>query len=144
MSHVVKRSAIVPFAAGRMYGLVADVPRYPEFLKWCSKASAVEEREGEVLASLEISFKGLKKKFTTLNRMTADRSIEMSLVKGPFSRLHGLWLFTPLGEDASKIELDISFDFDNPLVARVVGPLFSHIANHQVEAFHQRARALYG
>ena len=144
MTHTVRRSAIVPFGADKMYGLVADVPRYPEFLKWCSKAGAREKNEGEVVATLEINFKGLKKKFTTLNLMKPDQSIEISLVKGPFSRLHGIWLFTELGEGASKIELDLTFDFDNPLVARVVGPLFSHIANHQVDAFHKRALDLYG
>ncbi|MFC1681374.1 type II toxin-antitoxin system RatA family toxin [Pseudomonadota bacterium] len=144
MSHIVRRSAIVPFRADKMYGLVADVPRYPEFLKWCSKASAFETKEGEVTATLEISFKGLKKTFTTLNQMTPASSIEMSLVEGPFSRLHGIWLFTELGDEASKIELDIAFDFDNPVVAKVVGPLFSHIANHQVDAFEKRARELYG
>jgi ribosome-associated toxin RatA of RatAB toxin-antitoxin module len=76
--------------------------------------------------------------------MRPDHSIDMSLVKGPFSRLHGTWTFTALGEDASKIELDIAFDFDNVVVAKVVGPLFSHIANHQVSAFQQRAQDLYG
>ena len=144
MSHIVRRSAIVPFGADKMYGLVADVPSYPEFLKWCSKASAFEKKGGEVTATLEISFKGLVKTFTTLNRMTPVSSIEMFLVEGPFSGLHGTWLFTELGDDASKIEFDISFDFDNPMVAKVVGPLFSHIANHQVDAFHKRARELYG
>lgn len=144
MSHIVKRSAIVPFSAVEMYGLVADVPRYPEFLKWCSRARAIEKKEGEVTASLEISIKGLKKTFTTLNTMTPSSSIEMSLVEGPFSRLHGIWVFSELGDDASRIELDIAFDFDNPVVAKVVGPLFSHIANHQVDAFHKRACALYG
>ncbi len=144
MTHTVRRSAIVPFGADKMYRLVADIPRYPEFLKWCSNASAVENEDGEVIACLEISFKGLKKSFTTRNRMCPDESIEMSLVAGPFSRLHGIWQFTRLEDDASKIELDIAFDFNNIVVAKVFGPVFSHIANHQVDAFQQRAQDLYG
>ena len=34
----VRRSALLPFTAGQIYGLVADVERYPEFLPWCTTA----------------------------------------------------------------------------------------------------------
>jgi ribosome-associated toxin RatA of RatAB toxin-antitoxin module len=144
MTHIVKRSALVPFSAQKMYELVADIPRYPEFLKWCSSAEVVDENEGEVIASLKISFKGLKKSFTTRNRMSPGHRIDMSLVAGPFSQLEGQWLFTALDDNASKIELAMNFDFDNVAVATLVGPVFSFIANHQVDAFNQRAQALYG
>jgi ribosome-associated toxin RatA of RatAB toxin-antitoxin module len=144
MTHIVKRSALVPFSAEKMYGLVADIPRYPEFLKWCSSAEVVDDNEGEVIASLKISFKGLNKSFTTRNCMSPGQRIDMSLVDGPFSHLKGQWIFTALDDNASKIELDMSFDFDNVVVATLVGPVFSYIANHQVDAFNQRAQELYG
>ncbi len=34
----IRRSALLPFAAQQVYGLVADVERYPEFLPWCTEA----------------------------------------------------------------------------------------------------------
>ena len=82
--------------------------------------------------------------FTTRNRMLPDREIEMSLVEGPFSHLRGKWMFVPLAEDASKIELDMYFDFDSAVVRKLVSPVFSYIANHQVDAFHRRAQQIYG
>ena len=142
--HIIKRSALVPFSAESMYNLVADIPRYPEFLKWCSDAIIVEERDHEVIASVTINFKGLKKSFSTKNRMHPNQMIEMSLVHGPFSHLKGNWIFTPLEASSSKIELDMDFGFDNVIVEKLVGPVFSYIANHQVDAFHQRAQQLYG
>jgi len=144
MTHIVKRSALVPFSAEKMYELVADIPRYPEFLKWCSSAEVVEDKDGEVIASIKISFKGLNKSFSTRNSMVAHKRIEMSLVKGPFSYLKGQWVFTALDDNASKIELEMSFDFASVVLATLVGPVFSYITNHQVDAFYQRALALYG
>ena len=40
--------------------------------------------------------------------------------------------------------LDIDFDFSNRLLGAVVGPVFSSIANTLVDAFHKRARDVYG
>ena len=34
----VRRSALLPYAVQQVYGLVADVERYPEFLPWCTDA----------------------------------------------------------------------------------------------------------
>ena len=140
----IRRSALVPYSADKMYDLVADVPRYPEFLRWCSRVQIVSEDEGEVIAKMVISFKGLHKSFATRNRMDPGRSIEMSLVEGPFRSLYGIWRFTPVEIDASKIELDMRFDFDSVIMAKLVGPVFSFIANQQVEAFTARARQIYG
>ncbi len=142
--HTIKRSALVPYSADQMYELVADIERYPEFLKWCSKAVITEARDHNVVASMTINFRGLKKSFSTSNHMQPARMIEMSLVEGPFSHLKGTWLFIPLEKSASKIELDMYFGFDSVIVEKLVGPVFSYIANHQVDAFYQRARQLYG
>ena len=127
-----------------MYRLVADIPRYPEFLRWCRDARIDSAENDIVIASITISFKGLDKTFTTRNTMHPEEGIDMQLVQGPFSQLEGRWRFTPLAEDASKIELDLCFAFRNAAVSRLVGPVFSYIANGQVDAFHRRARQLYG
>lgn len=140
----ISRSALVPFSADKMYGLVADIRRYPEFLKWCCGAEVITESETEVVASVSIDFKGITKSFTTCNRMHPHHMIEMSLVEGPFSDLSGTWRFAALEKNASKIEFDMVFNFNNPVVARLVGPVFTHIANHQVEAFTRRAQDFYG
>lgn len=142
--HIIRRSALVPFSAEKMYNLVADIPRYPEFLKWCSDAAVIDEHDHEVIALVTINFKGLKKSFSTKNRMHPNQMIEMSLVHGPFSHLKGNWTFTALEESASKIELDMDFGFDNMIIEKLVGPVFSYIATHQVDAFQQRAQHLYG
>lgn len=139
----IAHSALVPFSAAKMYRLVVDVVRYPDFLKWCSSAAVSPEPDGRVAVEITIDFKGLKRSFTTRNRMRPNREITMSLLRGPFSHLEGVWTFTPLEDDASKVALEMNFAFDNALVEKVVGPLFSHISNQQVDAFCRRAGQLY-
>lgn len=128
-----------------MYDLVVDIERYPEFLNWCSDARVVENNEeAEVVAAIEIRFKGLHRWFTTRNIMESGRSVRIELVDGPFRTLNGIWRFIELDDTASKIELDLEFDFSTRFLDRLVGPVFSQIANRQLDAFQRRARQVYG
>lgn len=140
----VHRSALLNYSARQMYDLVVDIERYPEFLNWCSDARILEQEGSEVVASIEISFKGLHRSFTTRNHMESGRSVRIELVNGPFRTLNGIWQFTELDADSSRIELDLEFDFSTRFLARIVGPVFSQIANRQLDAFQRRAEQVYG
>jgi ribosome-associated toxin RatA of RatAB toxin-antitoxin module len=127
-----------------MYKLVTDVPHYGDFLPWCGGARFLEQDGNAVVAQVDIDFKGIKKSFTTDNVLVPGQEVYMKLREGPFSTLEGTWKFTDLGDNASKIELDLDFGFSNKIVGKVIGPVFSTIANSMVEAFHQQARTTYG
>jgi ribosome-associated toxin RatA of RatAB toxin-antitoxin module len=141
---LVEKSVLVPYAAARMHALVSDVERYPEFLPWCGGAHVEAREEGVVRASVLIDYHGIKQSFKTENRSTPPELIEIRLVSGPFRQLDGLWRFTELAADASKIEFRLHYEFSNRLLEKLVGPVFKHIANTLLDAFLRRARQLYG
>jgi coenzyme Q-binding protein COQ10 len=140
----IHRSAIVPYSARQMFELVADIPSYPQFLPWCGGARVVAAKDDEVIAAIDIAYGGVNKTFSTRNLLQRDKIMEMRLIEGPFSFLQGCWQFTPLGEDASKIALDLEFRVANRLMSLALTPVFSSIANQMVDRFHQRAAELYG
>ena len=140
----IQRSALVPYSSKEMYQLVVDVPHYGDFLPWCGGGRFLEQNGKDVVAQVDIAYKGIHKSFTTDNVLESGKEIRMKLREGPFSTLQGTWLFTDLGDDASKIELDLEFGFSNKIVGKVIGPVFSAIANSMVEAFHKQARVTYG
>jgi ribosome-associated toxin RatA of RatAB toxin-antitoxin module len=144
MSTRIQRSALLPYPAQALYDLVNDVAGYPQFLPWCAASVVLESSESEMRASLTVAKGGISQQFSTHNRLVSGKSIEMRLVEGPFSQLHGLWEFKALGDKACKISLDLTFDYAGPLVKATLGPLFTQAANTMVDAFCQRAKQLYG
>ena len=146
----IKRSALVMHAPEKMYQLVNDVASYPQFLPWCSDARVLESSAEQMLASIELHKGALRKRFTTRNTLSPGEAIELQLVDGPFRSLHGLWRFVPLGGGGAasargcKVALEIEFEFDNALLGRLVGPLFTQICSGLVDAFVARAEQLYG
>lgn len=138
----VRRSVLVAHSAGAMFDLVDRVEDYPAFLPWCG-GSAVLMRDARVTrARLDIDFRGLKQSFTTENLKVAGESMQLRLVEGPFNALDGLWTFQALSPEASKVVLELEYTFGNVALEKVVGPVFSVIAESMVDRFVTRADAL--
>ena len=142
--HNISKSAIVPYSCKEMYQLVNQVDRYPEFLDWCTSTSILNQTEDQVTASVKINKSAFNQSFTTINKLTPNKRIDMQLKDGPFSHLSGYWKFTKLNNSACKVELQLQFDFSSKLVDVAISPIFSSIANSQLDAFVQRAKYVYG
>ncbi|HXZ55543.1 MAG TPA: type II toxin-antitoxin system RatA family toxin [Burkholderiales bacterium] len=140
----VGRSALVSHSAQQMFALVSEIESYPEFLPWCDRASFAERGPGRTVATLRINFRGLKEEFTTENLDRPNERIEMRLVSGPFRRLEGAWIFTPVSAGACKVELNLRYEFANVILRKVVGAVFDEIANSLVDAFARQADRRYG
>jgi ribosome-associated toxin RatA of RatAB toxin-antitoxin module len=144
MMVTVERSVLVGYSAEQIYALVAEIERYPEFLPWCEAVDVEMRVPAEVTATIHLNYRGVRQQFTTRNSQTPPLLISMQLVRGPFSCLDGIWRFTALNEGACKIEFRLNYLFASALLGKLVGPVFNHIASTFVEAFVQRAEALYG
>lgn len=141
---IVKKSALVPYSAAQMFNLVYDVCAYPQFLPWCHSARVISETDERICGRIEVSRMGIHQTFSTCNRFCRDRWMEIELLDGPFRKLTGGWRFTPLRENASKVELELDFEFSGKLIDKAFGAVFSQIANTLVDAFCRRADDVYG
>jgi ribosome-associated toxin RatA of RatAB toxin-antitoxin module len=144
--HQVNRQAIVRYPAEKMYALVNSVETYPEFLKWCHESHIEEKTNNHMIAGMTISLAGIKKRFTTKNiyvKNNENFSIDLKLIKGPFDSLSGHWKFTFLNESASKIELDLTFNFKSNFLNNTFKRAFGNIAQQLVSDFVKRAAYVY-
>ncbi|MCK4710755.1 MAG: type II toxin-antitoxin system RatA family toxin [Gammaproteobacteria bacterium] len=139
----INRSALMPFTNRQMYDIVNAVEDYPGFLPWCASSKVLGQSETEMEASILMKKGALNHSFSTRNTLTVNEVIHMQLIDGPFKSLSGDWLFTPLSEQASKIELHLNFEFSNRIVGMLIGPVFTQIADSLVDAFCQRAHQVY-
>jgi len=136
----VKRSALIAESPARMYALINDVERYPEFVPWCTSARIDSRKDGEVVATLAIKRGPLRAEFTTRNLLEPDKRVLMQFVSGPFRVLEGLWTLTALGDLGCRVELEMRFEFANRVAGTLFAPLFEDTAASLVDAFVKRAR----
>jgi ribosome-associated toxin RatA of RatAB toxin-antitoxin module len=140
----VNRSALIPYSADQMYALVEDFLAYPDFLPWCTGA-ILHSRDAETIeASLDLQRSGVKKSFRTRNTLQPGVAMGIALVGGPFRHLAGGWRFEQLGDDGSKVSLQLDFEFENRVTDTVFGRYFENTCNSLIDSFIKRAHEIYG
>lgn len=150
-----------PYTTRQLFDMVADVPRYPEFLPWCRAARVLERGaapgeadgspqsgDGWFLGELVISFKGLTESYISRVTLTPPEGegrahVDVRMVSGPFTHLVNEWEFTPEA-GGTRIDFRLDFSFRSKLLERMMGGLFTKAQAKMAEAFKKRADTLYG
>lgn len=140
---VVKKSREVPYSCEKMYDLVNDIERYGEFLPHFLDSVVHHRDADEVQATLNVTAVGMQKSFTTRNRLQPNKMIEIRLIDGPFSHLEGFWRFDETTQGC-MISFDLEFEFAGRMFSMLLGPVFEQVTDKMVDAFCDRAKALYG
>ena len=145
--HVSKR---LPYSPEQLFALVGDVTAYPDFVPWITamrtwNARALSEGVETVDAEAGVGFSFLKERFSTRVRRDAGaRQIDVTLLSGPFKRLANRWQFFEDGEDGTRVEFDIDFQFKSRLLETLLTANFAHAVDRLMGCFEARAQALYG
>jgi coenzyme Q-binding protein COQ10 len=140
----------VAHSAEKMFDLVADVERYPEFVPLCKSLTVrqrIEKPDGTevVIADMTVSFKLVRETFTS--RVALDRpnlKISVEYLKGPFSNLENRWSFEPKGEIACDVTFFIAYEFRSRMLALLMGSMFDAAFARFSVAFEKRADKIYG
>ena len=133
----------LPYDPEKLYDLVADIGRYPEFLPWCVGARILSRDDNVILADLMIGFKMIRETFTSKVTLSAPDRIDVEYLKGPFRHLKNHWEFKP-HPDGCLIDFYIDFEFRSRLLRNLIEPLFNEAVRRMVSAFEARARTIYG
>ncbi|KAE8150538.1 hypothetical protein BDV25DRAFT_110602 [Aspergillus avenaceus] len=157
-----KASRTLPYAPNPLYKVISSVESYSQFLPFLT-ASTVTARDPEtgypVRAFLTVGYGPLSETFTS--RVDCDRSrwivearsgakfgvdskdgqdVFPGAVEGIFEYLSTKWVLTPLGEDVTRVDLEIRFEFRSQLHAAMMGAVEGQMAGVMIEAFEKRIR----
>ena len=138
-----------PYTPEELFALVGDVEAYPQFLPWVSSlrtwnATRPETGVRTVDAEAKVGFAFVRERFATRVRLDEiRRTIDVSLLYGPFKRLKNNWSFHP-DKGGTRIEFDIDFEFKSRMLDALLAANVKRAADRLIACFEGRAEALYG
>ena len=134
---------LVPYRPEQLFDLVADVAAYPQFLPWCVDAFIQSSTESELVADLTIGFGPFRESFTSRVALQRPSRILVRYENGPFQYLKNRWDFRP-DPRGTLVDFYVDFEFQSRLLQRAIGVVFQEAVRRMVNAFHKRARDVYG
>lgn len=137
------QSAILPYAPERMFDLVADVERYPEFLEEYRRVR-IRARDGDILHVDQVV--GLAFIELHLSATATLRRPDSIIVRSHQELLGDLEVRWGFALDASSTRVDFRMELTPPsrFAAGIAGYLLTKSAARTLDAFARRARRIYG
>jgi len=129
-----------------MYGVVADVERYPEFLPWCTALRVLSRTKDDaretLLAEMVVGYRAIRERYTS--RVVLDpvaRTIDVMQTEGVFKSLENHWKFAPEGTNC-RVDFSIAFEFRSRVLAKVANSVLGPVMLKMSHAFESRASTL--
>ena len=139
-----KQIKTLPYSAQKIYELVMDIEKYPEFLPWCKQAKFIQEFSKQNLhADLLINFKSFFEKYRS--NVSHGKSglnayfVDVVAIEGPFKKLVNQWQFRDLENGECEVKFFIEFEFNSILLTKMLSPIFKKAAEKMMAAFEERA-----
>lgn len=139
----IRETRRLPYTCEQMFDLVADVGSYEEFLPWVVATRVRQDSETEMVADMLVGFKALREKFTSRVEKRRPEFLQVHYVDGPMRDLDNVWHFRPVPEGC-EIDFCVDFTFKNRVFEAMAGQYFDRAFRKMMNAFEQRADALYG
>ncbi len=134
----------VPHPQSLVYGVVADIARYPEFLPGFQDVR-LEGWDGDALRVLQtVGVKGLTVSFRSRAAFDSPHAIDIRATDTPFRFLDQHWRFDTRPNGVTHVELHATYELKDRLVGRIFDRAFPTILRRGLEAFEKRAAIMQG
>ncbi len=142
LNHVERRH--LPYTPEQVFGLVADVGRYAEFLPWMVSSQVTRHEGNAVWVEMEIGTDAVHRRFRSMGVLEPPGRIVITSEDPLFEHFEQFWTFAPAWDGATDVELRVRIAFRSGLLGRLMGRFTEEVATGMVGAFRHRARQIYG
>lgn len=123
----------------RLFAVVADIERYPEFVPGCVAARIVARRPAVWTVDNVFGFGPVRVRFSTIAELNPPASLTISSKDGPWRTLKVQWLFYP-ELAGSCLHCKTYLEFRSPLLAAVAAASAGQAGRMVAAAFENRIR----
>lgn len=147
MLHQYKEKGIFFCSSHRVFQVVIDVEKYPDFVPWCKAVYIKEKTDSQMTVDLLAAFHGIKGSYTSEVTFLSPNGINESWIKavssnGIFKHLYNEWKFTPMSKNKTMVEFYIEFEFKSNLFSTLLNSVYKYAQNKIITAFKDRVESL--
>ena len=135
------KEIILNHKAEKLYSIVLDVEKYPDYIPWCTKIEILTKGKKQMKVDMIVSYKLFPSKKFTSNVFYDSKSLTINTkyIEGPLKNLNTTWNFSNLKKNQSKVLFNLEFEFSNYFHQKLAELFFPLVESKMIDSFIQRA-----
>jgi coenzyme Q-binding protein COQ10 len=134
-----RETRVLPYPVDRLFDLIADVERYPEFLPWWH-AARVRRRDGNTEYVDQVVGPAIARfRFSSTTVLERPDHIKTTSKERPFRCLEINWTFAPAPQGGCAATFAVDYELRSAALHKLIGVIFEAAVRRVVSAFERRA-----
>ncbi|MDN5247552.1 MAG: type II toxin-antitoxin system RatA family toxin [Wolbachia endosymbiont of Tyrophagus putrescentiae] len=147
MFHHYQEQGVFLCSPHKIFQIVIDVEKYPDFVPWCRAVYIREKFDNQMTVDLLAIFRGIKGQYTSEVTATPPNNTNEGWIKvessnGIFKHLYNEWKFIPIDENKTMVKFYIEFKFKSQALSLLLNSVYKYAQKKVVSAFRNRAEGI--
>ena len=135
-----KKKKIISQPIEKIYNLVADVKKYPNFLPWCSNIIIKEKTKKYIISEVKVGFQNINETYLCKVLLYPQKRITLDYISGPFEYLEIDWKFQKISKKRTNVSFFCNFKFRSIFLRLSTGFFLESAIEKMVDAFEKKIK----
>ena len=133
-----KKNKIISHPVKKIYNLVADVKKYPDFLPWCRNITIKEKTKKYIITEVKVGFQNINESYLCKVLLYPQKRIKLDYISGPFEYLEIDWRFKKLTKNKTDVNFFCNFKFKSIFLRLSTSFFLENAVEKMVDAFEKK------
>jgi len=141
MKKTSNRKEIIEHNAKKLFNIVLDLEKYPDFIPWCNSMTIHSNKNNEIYADMYVLYNFvLPQKFGSHVIYNKKKlNIKTIYIDGPLKDLKTIWNFEPINQTKTLVNFNVNFEFKKFLHQKLAEAFYPLIEKRMIDSFKNRA-----
>ena len=122
----------------KIYNLVADVKKYPDFLPWCKNIIIKKKTKKYILTEVKVGFQNINENYVCKVLLYPQKRIAVNYISGPFEYLEIDWKFKKISKNKTDVSFFCNFKFKSIFLRLFTSFFLENAVEKMVDAFEKK------
>ena len=132
------KNKILNHPVKKIYNIIADVKKYPDFLPWCNEITIKEKTKKYIITEVKVGFKNINETYVCRVLLYPQKRITLEYISGPFEYLEIDWKFKKITKIKTDVNFFCSFKFKSIFLRLSTSFFLENAVEKMVGAFEKR------
>ena len=122
----------------KIYNLVANIKKYPDFLPWCRNIIIKKKTNKYIITEVKVGFQNINESYLCKVLLYPHKRIHLEYISGPFEYLEMEWKFKKIKKNITNVSFFCDFKFKSIFLRLCTSFFLENAVEKMVDAFEKK------